>query len=182
MNKRSFYVNNIVFIALCSAITVVCSQVSVPIGPIPVTLQTFAIALSGYLLGAKGGTAAVTVYIITGLIGLPVFAGFKGGISVLFGPTGGFLIGFIVLAFFCGVGKKAKRTFLQLFSGAAGLLLCHALGTVIFSVLFSSQYSFWQAFLTVSAPFLIKDAVSIGAAYLLSLLLVKIKQLSYKNN
>ena len=80
MNKRSFYVNNIVFIALCSAITVVCSQISVPIGPVPVTLQTFAIALSGYLLGAKGGTAAVTVYIITGLIGLPVFAGFKGGI------------------------------------------------------------------------------------------------------
>lgn len=131
MNKRSFYVNNIVFIALCSAITVVCSQISVPIGPVPVTLQTFAIALSGYLLGAKGGTAAVTVYIITGLIGLPDFAGFKGGISVLFGPTGGFLIGFIVLAFFCGVGKKAKKTFLQLFSGAAGLLLCHALGTVI---------------------------------------------------
>ncbi|PWM47237.1 MAG: biotin transporter BioY [Clostridiales bacterium] len=173
MNKRTAFVRKLVFISLCAAIIAICSLVSFPIGPIPVTLQTFAIALVGYFLGAKNGVIATIVYILIGAIGLPVFAGFKGGFAAIAGPTGGFLIGFILMALLCGIGTRYNKIFISLAFGILGLLACHIFGIAWFAILLSSKYSVWQAFLTASAPFLIKDIISIAAAYSMARLLNK---------
>ena len=85
----------IVFIGLFAALIAVCSQIQIP-GPVPFTLQTFAVFLAAGLLGGKRGSIAVLIYILLGAIGLPVFAGFKGGIGALLGTTGGYILGFIL--------------------------------------------------------------------------------------
>ena len=78
-----------------AAIIAVLSQFTIPLGIIPLTGQTFAIGLTATFLGKRTGTVAVFIYLLLGLIGLPVFSGMTSGIGVLFGPTGGYLIGFI---------------------------------------------------------------------------------------
>ena len=173
MNKNKNLVRDMVFIALCAAIISVCTFISMPIGPVSLTLQTFAIALTGYFLGAKNGVLATLVYIFLGLVGLPVFSGFKGGFAVLAGPTGGFIIGFLVMVLLCGLAKRFKKIYIALPLGLAGLVACHILGISWFAISLSSTYSFWQAFLISSAPFLIKDVISVIIAYSLALLLNK---------
>ena len=88
-----------------AALLVVLSQVSIPLPTgIPVTLQTFAVALCGCVLGPAVGSAAVGVYLALGAVGVPVFAGFSGGAGALVGMTGGYLWAFLPMAFLCGLG------------------------------------------------------------------------------
>lgn len=159
---------DLVYTALFAAIMAVMSQLSIPTPfGVPVSLQTFAVALCGYFLGAKKGTAAVLVYIFAGAVGIPVFSGFKGGFAVLFGVTGGFIFGFIPLAILCGLEfRKASpplRAVLSLLTGAVGILVCHLFGTVQYALLMGIDLL--RSALTVSVPFLIKDFVSLAAAY-----------------
>ena len=141
--------------ALFTAIIAVLSQVSVPMpSGVPITLQTFAIALAGYCLGAKYGTAATVVYIALGAVGVPVFTGFTAGFSRLFGVTGGFIWGFIPMAALCGLchGRRGMRAYLP---GIAGVVVCHLLGAAQYAVL--AQISFVRALLLVSLPYIAKD-------------------------
>ena len=89
-------------VALFTAVICILSicQIPLPSG-VPITLQTFALALCGYVIGAKLGAISATLYLLLGLIGLPVYAGMAAGPGVLFGPTGGFIFGFIFLSLFC---------------------------------------------------------------------------------
>ena len=100
--------------AMLTAVICVVSQFSVmtPFG-VPFTFQMAAIALCGYLLGVKWSMACVLTYILIGAVGIPVFSGFKGGANVIFGPTGGYIIGFLLLAFFCGLSRKYKSKFIK---------------------------------------------------------------------
>lgn len=154
-------------IALFSAVTAVLAQISfmLPFG-IPLTLQTFAVALCGYILGKRDGTVSVLVYILLGLVGVPVFAGFSGGIHKIIGLTGGFIIGFLPFAFLAGLGKE-KKIAAALTLGIAGVLACHACGVVQYAVL--SGISLQKSFFTVSSAFLLKDIVSVVGAYICSL-------------
>ena len=100
--------SNTAYLALCglfAAITAVCSWISVPLGftPVPVNLATLAVFLAGGLLGRKYGSIAMAVYALLGAVGVPVFAGFRGGLGVLAGPTGGYIIGYIAAAFLVGL-------------------------------------------------------------------------------
>ena len=98
-----------IHISLFCAIICILSQISIPTPfGVPVTLQILAISLCGYILGYKNALKTVAVYILLGMLGLPVFANFKGGIPALLGPTGGFVAGFVFVAFFCGLNKKHK--------------------------------------------------------------------------
>lgn len=163
--KNTFKVRDMALIALVSAAVAVLSLISVPMpSGVPITLQTFAVAFAGYLLGAKKGTASVLLYILIGAVGLPVFSGIKGGFSVLLGPTGGFLWGFIVLALLCGLKNNAKNKVLPLLLGFAGLLLCHAMGALQYALLASRPY--WEAVALVSLPYLLKDGISLVLAFL----------------
>ena len=96
LEKRRKIIKDIAFIPLFTSIIIICSWITVPF-TVPFTLQTFAIFLSLLILGGKRGIIAIVLYLLLGLIGLPVFSGFKGGLASLIGPTGGFLIGFVFM-------------------------------------------------------------------------------------
>ena len=84
--------------ALMTAVTCILAPMSIPIGPVPISFTNLAIYLSLYLLGWKRGTISYLIYLLIGLVGLPVFSGFTGGPAKLAGPTGGYIIGFFVMA------------------------------------------------------------------------------------
>ena len=147
-----------------AALLIVLSQISIPLPTgIPVTLQTLAVALCGYVLGPVLGTLSVGVYLALGAVGLPVFAGFSGGLGSVVGRTGGYLWAFLPMAFLCGLGARRGGKAWALLLGALGLAVCHLCGAFQFAAVMS--LSPWQAFLTASAPYLIKDALSLVLAY-----------------
>jgi biotin transport system substrate-specific component len=121
--------------ALFTALIAVMSQISVPMPlGVPLTLQTFAIPLAGIVLGAKRATVATLLYLGMGAIGLPVFAGFGGGIGSLFGPTGGFLFSFPLLALFAGLGSERGNACGMAVGLALGTAANYAVGTAFFAV------------------------------------------------
>ncbi len=147
--------------ALMTAVTCVLAQVIVPIGLVPITLQAFAIALCGYMLGAKGALTSVTAYLALGFVGAPVFAGFGGGLQRLASPTGGFLIGFLPMAFLCGLGVD-KSFWKAILFGFAGLVLLNLVG--VLWLWWVADLTFWAAITTGAAPFIVKDALLVVAA------------------
>jgi len=158
---------SIALVGLFTALIVALSQLCFPLpSGIPVTLQTFAISLCGYVIGWKKGFAAVWTYIILGAFGLPVFSNFGGGFGILFGITGGFIWGFLLLAVMCGIGIKSKNAFQGITFGLLGLAMCHLLGVMQFSFVTSTPVS--KAVLLVSLPYLIKDIVSVAGAYFIA--------------
>ena len=88
--------------ALMTAVTCILAPLSIPIGPVPISLTNLAIYISLYLLGWKRGTISYLIYLLIGLVGIPVFSGFTGGPAKLAGPTGGYIIGFIAMAIIAG--------------------------------------------------------------------------------
>lgn len=174
-NKRTSPILMIILAAMFAAIGAVTSWISIPMpSGVPITLQTFGMALIGYTLGYKYGTLSVGVYVALGTVGVPVFSGFKGGFGVIAGPTGGFIIGFIFMAAICGLCRLNKvkslgympKIIISIALGVCGLLVCHLLGVIQFMLLFND--SFIAAALKVSIPYLIKDIISVAAAYFVS--------------
>ena len=154
--------------AFFAAIISVTSLIVIPSPTgIPITLQTFAVSLSGFLLGWKYGTLAIIIYLTIGILGLPVFSGLTGGIGVLFGITGGFLIGFILLTAACGISQNIPQ---KIIFPALGLILCHVIG--IFWFVFSTESNISTAITTVSLPYLAKDIISVFAAYIIAQILL----------
>lgn len=174
MNKHKAIVS-MVQIALFAAVLAVLSQLSIPLpSGVPITLQTFAVALTAYTLGWKRGTISVAVFLALGAVGLPVFANFTGGIAKLVGVTGGYLWGFLPMALLCGLGfdlwqKKAsgKTRVCFVLLSLAGLAACHVPGVFQFALVSGS--SPLHAFLIASLPYLVKDIVSMAAAWGLAL-------------
>ena len=161
---------NLVSCGVMTALIAVLSQISIPLpSGVPITLQTFVIALAGFFLGSCFSAVSVAAFIVLGAVGLPVFSGFKGGLSVLTGYTGGFIFGFILLAVFCGL--KRDKLWLNIIFSVIGLALCHLCGTIQYMLL--ANMEFIPAFLLVSAPYLIKDIISIGVAKWVAILMTK---------
>lgn len=153
---------------LFAALVAVGSWISIPLGftPVPMNLATLAVFLAGGLLGAKYGSIAVAVYAMVGAVGAPVFAGFRGGLSVLAGPTGGYIIGYILAAFVVGIivtnGSGIVRIVAAMVAGLAG---CYALGTAWFMI--STGTGFGAAMVACVIPFLPGDAIKITAGTIL---------------
>lgn len=159
---------DIVCIGLSAAIIAVCSQIAIPFA-VPFTLQTFAVCTTAGLFGAKRGTISVLIYILLGAAGVPVFSGFRGGISALLGVTGGYIIGFIFTALIIGtVSDKFNRKPLPLvISMIFGLAVCYIFGTIWFM----SMYAKNTGTIGISAvlsmcviPFIIPDIIKIACA------------------
>ena len=165
-------VRTICMIALLTAVTSVLSimQIPTPWG-VPFTLQTAAMALSGYLLGEKYGTVSTILYVLLGTIGVPVFAGMSAGPGVLFGATGGYIFGFVFMTLLCGIGRAHMKkgaagvVWLVVFS-ALGLAACHILG--IIQLKFVAKMTWANAALVGSVPYLLKDIASMIGAYLVA--------------
>ena len=145
--------------SLCAAIIVVLAQILIPLPLIPITGQTLAIGLVVTILGLKHGTYAVLLYILLGAIGLPVFQGFTGGLGILFGPTGGYIIGFIPTALVIGFYlKKTRLTFPHaLVANILGMLVTLAVGAVWLK--YSAELSWTGALLSGVIPFLIVGVI-----------------------
>lgn len=172
MTEQSKALRSTILTGLMAAVIVVTTMITIPMPTgVPITLQTFGIALCGYVLGWKFGMASVGTYIVLGAVGLPVFSGFQGGFAPIIGVTGGFMWGFILMALLCGLSKGFNNKAVKIALGICGLLLCHAAGVIQFSLVTGTP--FWTSVLTVSVPYLIKDVISVAAAYAVSVALGK---------
>lgn len=168
MKKTTKYI----FSALFAALIAILAQICIPLpSGIPLTLQTFAVALCGFLLSCLFGTLSVVVYVLLGLIGLPVFSAFGGGPVVLFGATGGFLWGFLILSFTCALSEKFDNRLLKFGLITIGILLCHLCGILQFSIVYNT--TFGSAFLLVSLPYLLKDFICVFGAFWVAKLIKK---------
>ena len=122
---------DVALIACLAALIAASSVFVLPIGPVPMTLQTMAVAIAGMLLGPRRGILAVLLYVLAGVAGAPVFAGGRAGLGVLFGPTGGYLAGFAAMAAICGMarhGQPAWKSALWLLLGIGVLHGCGIMG------------------------------------------------------
>lgn len=150
--------------AIFAGIIAALSPITIPFGLIPMTLQTFAVGLTVTILGAKNGTWAVLIYLLLGLLGLPVFAGGTAGIGVLFGPTGGFLIGFIFNGLLTGwLVEKMHYSYLGGFLGN----ILGAFVTLLFGTLWlklSIDMNWLGAFNAGMVPFLLPGVIKAVAA------------------
>lgn len=168
----SLNTKDIAMIAVCSAVMAVCSWISIP-AAIPFTLQTFGVFLTIGLLGGRNGNLSVLVYLLLGAVGLPVFAGFSGGIGVLFGATGGYIIGFQFSALVMWLmeavfGRSYKVLILSMI---VGLLVCYAFGTAWFMVVYTRDTGSVGILTALSwcvFPFIIPDAIKIALAAVLT--------------
>ncbi len=166
---------SVCYCAIFAAIIAVLAQISIPLpGGVPLTLQTLGIMLAGIILGAKKGCISVIIYILLGAVGLPVFAGFKGGISSVFGPTGGFIVSFWTVSLCSGLGyflgKRAssnlKSKALLYVLTAAGILIGAALNYLVGVVWFTSiTGNTVSAAITMCVlPFMLTDAIKVVLA------------------
>lgn len=140
-NRSVLYVKDICYIALFTALIAILAQISIPLpGGVPLTLQTFAVPLAGLVLGSKRGTIATVVYVLLGAVGVPVFANFTGGLGIVLGMTGGFIVSFPLMALLAGFGAKktVKSPFLWLWL-VLGAVVNYAVGTVWFIVVAKSN-------------------------------------------
>ena len=129
------------------------------------TMQTFAIGFAGFVLGAKRGAALAALYVVIGLI-LPVYSNMTSGPGILFGPTGGFLFGFILLAGLCGLTVKFSHFMAKVILSFVGIIACHALG--VFQFVMVMDMDLVGAMLTVTLPYLPKDILMVGLAWMVS--------------
>ena len=161
------------YIAMFTAIMAVCSWISIP-AMVPFTLQTFGVFLAVGVLGGKRGTLSILVYLLLGAAGVPVFAGFSGGPSVLFGNTGGYIIGFLFSALVMWVMEQflgKKRGVLAL-SMLLGLLVCYIFGTAWFMFIYgknTGEIGLMTALGWCVFPYIIPDLLKIALALAISL-------------
>ena len=155
---------NLVFTALLAAFMAILGPLSIPLpGGVPLSLLTFALFLSAYLLGWRFGTLAVAVYLLLGFFGVPVFSGFTAGAGRLLGPTGGYLIGYILAALIAGKLCETRRKFVPaLISMLIGSIACLALGTVWFMLV--THTALIPALLVCVVPFIPGDIAKMAAA------------------
>lgn len=158
----------IVLASLMAALTAVGAYIFIPIGPVPIVLSTLFVLLSGLLLGSRWGLASVALYLLVGAIGMPVFAGGKGGFAHFFGPTGGYLFGYALSAWITGLISERSRGFLalEILAVAAGSLAIYALGVPWLRMITSMSWT--KAFMAGMIPFLVGDAVKASAALVLA--------------
>lgn len=182
-NKKLLNTTALVLCGLFAALNAICASITIPLGftPIPINLGTLGVFLTGGLMGKKYGSISIMVYIFLGAVGLPVFSGFRGGLGVLTGPTGGYIVGYLAAVFVIGlitekscitknseVGKNTglKKVSSDIIAMLIGLLLCYLLGTLWF--MFTTGAGIGAALASCVIPFLPGDALKITAAAFLA--------------
>lgn len=153
--NTSLKLRTMIVSALFAAIIGILAQITIPLPLVPITGQTLAIGLVGTILGSRHGTLTVLLYLIIGAIGIPIFAQLSGGIGILVGPTGGFLIGFIPAAFIIGyyLEKTSFTVRNAVIANIIGTLITLIFGTIWLKII--AQLSWGAAFVGGFAPFII---------------------------
>ena len=158
----------VVLASLMAALTAVGAYIHIPIGPVPIVLSTLFAILSGLLLGSRWGLASMGLYLLVGAIGIPVFAGGKGGFAHFFGPTGGYLFGFALASWLTGfISERYPGSLvLDVFAVIIGSLAIYGLGIPWLKIV--TQMSWMKIFMVGVIPFLIGDALKATAAIALA--------------
>ena len=163
---------DMVYTAIGVALICVCAWITIPL-TVPFTLQTFAVPVVMLLLGGKRGLAATVIYVLMGAIGIPVFAGFTGGPGILFGKTGGYIIGFIFMAliYMTATGAFGNNKMTQVISLITGLIVCYAFGTAWFMYIYlksTGEVGLLTVLTWCVFPYIIPDLVKIFLAVVIS--------------
>ena len=163
------------YIAMFAVVMAVCAWISIP-AAVPFTLQTFGVFLAVGLLGGKRGTLAVLIYLLLGAVGMPVFAGFNGGLGYMLGSTGGYIVGFLLSALVMWALEAApgRKTWVLAVSMVLGLAVCYAFGTAWFMVVYARNtgaIGLMTALGWCVIPYIVPDLVKIALALLLQKLL-----------
>lgn len=163
---------DLVYIAMGTALIAVCSWINIPI-TVPFTLQTLAVFAVLLVFGGDRGTAAIFTYVLMGAIGIPVFAGFTGGIGIILGNTGGYILGFILigLLYIAFTRFLGKKLYIEIAALLLGLLVCYAFGTAWFLYIYMRDIG-TVGLVTVLSwcvfPFIIPDIIKLLLAFILS--------------
>ena len=170
--KQKFKTLDLVYVGLSAALIAICSWITIPLA-VPITLQTLGVCVVSGIFGTKKGTLSVLIYIILGAIGVPVFSGFKGGVGVLFGATGGYIIGFVFTALIVGIVADKTNAILwkTALAMVAGVLICYVFGTAWFAFIYAknNEPASLKAILGWCVlPFLLPDTAKIIIAALLT--------------
>jgi len=170
--RENVKVLDLVYVAIGAALIAICSWISIPTA-VPFTLQTFAVFFVLLLLGGERGTIATLIYVLLGAVGVPVFAGFTGGIGILFGSTGGYIIGFLFIGLIYILFTKflKKNIATKIAALVLGLAVCYAFGTVWFMHVYM-QNTGEVGLLTVLGwcvfPFIIPDLLKLVLAVIVA--------------
>jgi biotin transport system substrate-specific component len=153
-----------IYASLFAALMAAGAYLAIPIGPVPIVLQNMFVFLAGLLLGSRWGLASVAVYLLAGIVGLPVFAGGTGGIGRIFGPTGGFLLGYLPVVFLVGrMGERLPRRMVwDVAAMITGAMVLYACGVSWLAGVTGLPVG--KALALGMAPFLPGDALKIAAA------------------
>ena len=157
-----FTLREMILVGIFAALTSVCAQISIPFTPVPLTFSLFAVFMSAVLLGPKCGAFSQIIYVLIGLCGAPVFAGFHGGIGILAGYTGGYILSYPVIALIVGLLLKNCKTLSRIdMIGAMviGLIICYTMGASWLG--FTLKKSVSEAITLGVAPFLPLDLIKI---------------------
>ena len=159
---------DLTYIALSAVLITVCAWISIP-APVPFTLQTFAVFFSLLALGGRRGMLAILTYLMMGAVGLPVFTGFRGGLGVLLGATGGYLLGFVVMALVYRLATRLGGDSLPagLVGCLLGLVCCYAFGTAWYLTVYAATagpVGLGTALGLCVVPFVIPDLLKLTLA------------------
>ncbi|MFO7814528.1 MAG: biotin transporter BioY [Halanaerobiales bacterium] len=171
--ESTFKTKYLILTGLFAALTAIGAYIYIPFPTVPITLQIFFALMAGGILGKKYGFFSQLIYVLIGAIGLPVFAGGMGGIGVLFGPTGGYIWGFMAAGYLAGMGRNKFLT--KLLYMVLGLVVIYVFG--ITGLMIFAGLEFIPAITTGVTPFIIGDLLKVFLAAYLSVKLSSYVQL-----
>lgn len=177
MSTASSRIKRMVCCAVFAALTAICSQIAIPLPLVPINLALFAVHLCGALMGPVTGMLSMVLYVGLGLVGVPVFSKLMAGPAVLAGPTGGYIIGYILCALIVGLVAKfwGDSPWKLVVGMLAGLAVCYLFGSLWF--MFSLQKSLLATLTACVFPFLPGDAIKIALAVVVAVRLKKVWKL-----
>ncbi|CEN30190.1 MAG: biotin transporter BioY [Paeniclostridium sp.] len=156
---------DLIICAIFASITAILAQIAIPIpfSTVPLTMQVFAVAISGIILGSKRGFISMLIYVLLGAIGIPVFAQMSGGIGIIFGYTGGFIMAFPIMSLIIGyISEKYNKTIYIVLVMILSLAINYGIGTAWYSIV--SGVGFKEGFMVCVAPFIFVDFIKIALA------------------
>lgn len=171
--KRALTIQEMALVGMCAALMGIFSQLAIPIpfSAVPLTLQTFGVVVIAVILEHKLGALSMIIWTLIGAVGLPVFAGFAGGMGALLGPTGGYIIGFIVMTFIIGFAASGKNKVLLFAAAYIGQAVQYAFGVIQMKNVLGLSWN--EALVAGVYPFAVKDIIVVTAAVIVSLIIKK---------
>lgn len=163
-------VKSLVYISIFTALMCIFAWITIPLPMVSFTLQILGVFLAIFLLKPKNAVISISLYVLLGMIGLPVFSNFNSGIGALVGPTGGYILGFILMALLTFIIKN------KIICSLVGLVVCYAFGTMWFMLFSGKDASLWQVLMWCVIPFIIPDLVKFAIALVVSKALKKLDE------